>query len=395
MPKRSDRRISKRSVDALAVYGRDAVFWDSELLGFGVRVYRSGLKFYIVQSRGPHGSRRVTLGRHGDLSADQARKMAAPVIDRIKTGEEPMPAPPEAEPTVADLAERYMRAHAMVTCKASTVAKYRLFLDKHILPALGEMGVGAVERGHAAALHYELRDRPISANEVIVILARMFRLAEAWGLRSSGTNPCRAVRKYKARKSERFLTREEIQRLGRVLDEAGADGTVWPQAVAALRLLMLTGCRRSEILTLRWDDVDWTAGELRLQDTKTGPRMVPLSPTVAGVLADIPRVPGNPWVIVGRKPGSPRQRNIDRQWQRLRARAGLDDVRIHDLRHTFASRALALGESLSMIGKLLGHANIQSTARYAHLSRDTERASVAKVGGSIGADIMPEDAEAA
>ena len=156
---------------------------------------------------------------------------------------------------------------------------------------------------------------------------------------------------------------------------------------------MLTGCRKSEILTLRWDDVDRTAGELRLRDAKTGARMVPLTPTALEVLADIPRVPGNPWVFVGKKPGT-RLSSIDQHWQRLRVRAGLDDVRIHDLRHTYASRALALGESLTMIGKLLGHSKVGTTARYAHLARDTEKASAAKVAGSISADIMPEDARA-
>ena len=151
---------------------------------------------------------------------------------------------------------------------------------------------------------------------------------------------------------------------------------------------MLTGCRLNEILTLRWDDVDRTAGEFRLRDGKTGTRMVPLTPTAETVLAGIRRVLTNPWIIVGKQPGT-HLPTITAEWYRLRARAGLDDVRIHDLRHSYASRALAAGESLSMIGKLLGHADIQSTARYAHLARETERVSAARVGASIGADIAP------
>ena len=211
---------------------------------------------------------------------------------------------------------------------------------------------------------------------------------------ADGTNPCRAVRKYREKKRERFLSREEYRRLGSALAEAeadaaaGADGAVSPYAIAALRLLMLTGCRLNEILTLRWDDVDRTAGEFRLRDGKTGTRMVPLTPTAETVLAGIRRVPHNPWVIVGKQPGT-HLASITQEWYRLRARAGLDDVRIHDLRHSYASRALAAGESLSMIGKLLGHADIQSTARYAHLARETERTSAARVGASIGADIAP------
>ena len=151
----------------------------------------------------------------------------------------------------------------------------------------------------------------------------------------------------------------------------------------ALRLLMLTGCRLSEILTLRWEDVRLEANEIQLRDSKTGPRVVPLSPAAARVLAGLPRVAANPWVIVGRKPGT-RLPHIHYYWYLVRERAGLKDVRLHDLRHSFASRALALGESLPMIGKLLGHSKIQTTARYAHLARDSVKVSAAKVAASIG-----------
>ena len=156
---------------------------------------------------------------------------------------------------------------------------------------------------------------------------------------------------------------------------------------------MLTGCRRNEILTLRWDDVDRGSGVLRLTESKTGARMVPLTPEVEAVLDGIPRLAGNPWVIVGGRPGT-HLANIDEAWLPLRARAGLEDVRLHDLRHSYASRALALGEGLPMIGKLLGHKKVSTTARYAHLARDSEKASIAKIGGSIGADILPPEAGA-
>ena len=179
-----------------------------------------------------------------------------------------------------------------------------------------------------------------------------------------------------------------------MLVEAEASGSVWPSAIVAIRLLMLTGCRRNEIITLRWDDVDRTARELRLRDSKTGARRVPLTPAAEAVLDGIPRVAGNSWVIVGQKPEA-HLSNIEQIWIRLRARAGLEDVRIHDLRHSYASRALALGEGLPMIGKLLGHRKIGTTARYAHLARDTKKASAAKVGGSIGADILAHDTAAA
>ena len=390
MPRRSELTLSGRAVDGLAVEGKDRIFWDRELPGFGVRVYPSGRKVYVVQSRAAGAPRRIALGTHRELTATQARLRAAQVIDRIKRGEEPTP--PPADATVADLAARYLSAHVAQNCNAHTAGIYRGSLENHILPALGMMPLAAVETAHVAALHYRLRETPRAANRALAVLSKMFSLAAAWGLVVDGTNPCKGVRKYREKKRERFLTRDEYRRLGQSLAEAeaeaeaGVDGAVSPYAIAALRLLMLTGCRLNEILTLRWDDIDRTAGEFRLRDGKTGARMVPLTPTAETVLAGIERVPRNPWVIVGKQPGT-HLSTITQDWYRLRSRADLDDVRIHDLRHSYASRALAAGESLSMIGKLLGHADIQSTARYAHLARETERLSAARVGGSIGADI--------
>ena len=395
MPRRSTLSLSGRAVDRLSVAGGDRIFWDRELAGFGVRVYPSGRKVYVVQSRAQGGPRRVTLGTHGELTTTQARLRAAQAIDRIKRGEEPAAPPAQAGATIADLAARYLSAHVAQNCNAHTAGIYRGSLENHILPALGMMPLAMVETAHVAALHYRLRETPRAANRALSVLSKMFSLASAWGLVADGTNPCRGVRKYKEKKRERFLTRDEYRRLGHTLmeaeaeAEAGVEGAVSPYAIAALRLLMLTGCRLNEILTLRWDDIDRTAGEFRLRDGKTGARMVPLTPTAETVLAGIARVPDNPWVIVGKKPGT-HLSTITADWYRLRAHAGLDDVRIHDLRHSYASRALAAGESLSMIGKLLGHADIQSTARYAHLARETERLSAARVGGSIGADIGAE-----
>ena len=376
MPQKNVNKLTKRTVDALRVEGKDAIFWDRDLPGFGVRVYTTGRKVYVVQSRGPTGPKRATIGRHGAVSPDQARKQATVFIDRIKRGDDPAPPPPPRELTVANLAGRYLRAHVQVNCRPSTWAGYRRIVTHYIVPELGECPIAAVDRAQVAALHYRHRDKPYQANRAVEVLAKMFRLGEAWGLTPPRKNPCRSVRRFKQRRRERFLTPEEYRRLGRVLDAAQADGSAWPGGIAAVRLLLLTGCRRNEIVTLRWDDVDRTARELRLRDSKTGARSVPLTPAVQAVLDSIVRVPGNPWVIVGRKPGA-RLVGIDSIWMRLRVRAELEDVRIHDLRHSYASRALALGEGLPMIGKLLGHTQVTTTARYAHLARETEKASAA------------------
>ena len=343
-----------------------------------------------MQTRAFGRSKRVTLGRHGEVSADQARKEAIRIIARIKAGESATPAEPSAAPTVGDLAERYEREYVAMHCKPATVAHYALMLRKHIVPALGELLVAEVEGKHIMAFQYGLRDMPTVANRGVDILVKMFGLADAWGWRPSGKNPCLFVRRYKVEKHhERFLTPEELCRLGHALDSAPAERLASAHAAAAIRLLVLTGCRRNEILGLRWEDLDFEAGEMRLTDSKTGARVVPLPSAAAKVLEGLSRVPGNPWVFPGRKKGD-RQHNINDSWCRLRERAGLDGVRLHDLRHSYASRALALGESLSMIGELLGHRKVRTTARYAHLARDSARESTARVAESIGADILPE-----
>ena len=389
MAKLRDATISRRTVEALKV-GKDTVFWDRELTGFGVRVYPSGSKYYVVQTRGPEGPRRITVGRHGVISADQARRRAALMIARIKAGEEPIPEPMVSSrktgPTVAEVAERYLDEHVAVRCKPKTAEAYSSVIRRHIVPMFGEMSLAAVGRKHVTDLHYALRDVPSTANRSVDVLSRLFAMGEAWGLIPEGANPCRYVVKYRERPRERFLTDEELRRLGRVLREAKDEGGASMYAVAAIRLLLLTGCRRNEILTLRWADVDLDGGELRLADSKTGARSVCLPPAAVKVLADLPRVRGNQWVIVGRKRGT-HMRDLSDAWETVRKRADLEGVRLHDLRHTYASRALALGESLPVIGKLLGHTQVETTARYAHLARDSVRESAARIAASIGADL--------
>ena len=386
-------KLGKRTIDALAVERGDKVFWDAELSGFGVRVHATGRKVYVAQARTPAGTaRRGTVGDYTRMNTDDARRKAAEMIDRIRRGGDPVPPPPEPELTVADLAERFMTKHVAVNCRPGTAETYESLLRLHILPELGGLKLTEIDRSHVSALHHRLRDMPTQANKSVGVFSKMFKLAVAWGMTPARPNPCRSIQRYKERSSERFLTEEEYARLGRVLFEAEAEGPLMASAVAAVRLLMLTGCRRNEILTLRWDDLDRTADELRIRDSKTGPRRVPLTPEVEQVLANIPRQEGNPWVIGGAKRIG-RLERIDPFWNRLRARAGLEDVRLHDLRHSYASQALAIGEGLPVIARLLGHKTVMTTAKYAHLARDSERASASRVAESIGNDLLCPDRE--
>ena len=266
-------------VEGLSVEDEDVIFWDRKVSGFGVRVYPSGKKTYVVQTRAFGRSKRVTIGRNDDLSLHKAREIGAEIIARIKKGQPPFPEEPTPEPTVADLAERYMREYVELHCKPVTVSHYRGILRKHIVPALGELLVRAVTHGDILAFHTGLYGVPTLANRAVDLLGHMFRLADQWEWRPSGRNPCEGVPRYKVEQlRERFLTREELARLGAALRVAPAERLASTHAAAAIRLLVLTGCRRNEILGLRWDDLNFETGEMRLSDSKTGTRMLPLTP---------------------------------------------------------------------------------------------------------------------
>ncbi len=368
------RWLTTRTVEALSAPER-TVFRDRALAGFAVVVEPSGRKTYVLE-RGAAAA--VALGRHGAVSAEAARRQAA----RLLAGDT------SPAPSVAEAAILYMREYVEACCKPATVAQYRRVLDRHIVPALGGLPLAAIGRAHAAELQHRLADRPAAANQAVAVLGRLIDHAAERGLAPARANPCRGLPRYRARRRERFLTDTEFRRLGSALGALEARGAVAPHAAAAIRLLALTGCRRNEILRLRWDDVRLEAMELALRDSKTGPKTVPLSPEAAEILARLPRVPGNPWVVPGRKPGAPVS-GVFLPWRLVRRAAGLDDVRLHDLRHSFASRALALGESLPTIARLLGHARVQTTSRYAHLARDTVREAAARVAEAIGEDLLP------
>ena len=379
-------RITKRAVDALTPREREYMLWDRDIKGFGVRVHPSGRKVYLVKYRQHGRVVKKTIGPHGAIPPAAARARAAEIITAAKTGKDlagrDLRACETAAPTVRELAGRFVEEYVPARCKPNSAQSYESSLRRHVLPRLGNRRVDEVTRGDVTALHHKMRAIPYAANRTLGILSAMFTAAEIWGLRPEGSNPCRHVKRFRVERRERFLSDEEYRRLGTVLREAENTGVAAASAVAAIRLLMLTGCRLSEIMTLRWENVALEAAELRLPDSKTGAKVVHLGAPAVAVLRSIVRVDGNPWVIAGRRPGS-RIASLHYPWGRIRKHAGLDDVRLHDLRHSFASGGLLVGEGLPMIGKLLGHAQVQTTARYAHLADDPVKAAANRIASRI------------
>ena len=379
-------RITKKAADALTARQREYMLWDDDIKGFGVRVHPSGRKVYLVKYR--HHGRVVkrTIGPHGTISPAAARALAAEIVTAAKTGRDLMgrvlPLQADDVATMHDLAKQFLEEYVPAHCKPSTAHSYAIAVRQHVLRRLGNRRVADVTRGDVAALHHRMRRTPYAANRTIGILSAMFTAAELWGLRPQGSNPCRYVKRFRERKRERFLSDAEYRRLGAVLREAERTGAVAASAIAAIRLLMLTGCRLSEIMTLRWDQVVLEAGELRLPDSKTGAKVVHLGEPAVAVMRGIVRKEDNPWVITGRRPGS-RLASLHFPWGRIRKQSVLEDVRLHDLRHSFASGGLLVGEGLPMIGKLLGHSQVQTTARYAHLADDPVKAAANRIAGRI------------
>ncbi|WP_278924541.1 site-specific integrase [Pseudophaeobacter profundi] len=380
-------KLTKRAVDALEPAAKDYFVWDSQIAGFGLRVMPSGAKTYQAQYRKGGRTRRVSVGRHGKITVEEARKLAKEIMGQVAKGENPAEdiSQHRKAPTVAALCERFFEAHAKERCKPSTQKEYRRAIDLFIVPAIGSFKVVDVERRDIAELHHRFRDKPYQANRTLGVLSKMFNLAEIWGLRPDGSNPCRHVPKYREVKRERYLNQNELQRLGHVLSEVERDGTETPFVVAAFRLLLLTGCRLGEIQTLKWDYITDTGMEL--PDTKTGARRIPLPQPARDLLTHLPRSPGNPYVIEGKIAGK-YATDLQHPWRRIRARAGLAGVRIHDLRHTYASNAVSSGMPIQMVGRLLGHSQIQTTMRYAHLADDPVRQAAeenaARLGSIVG-----------
>ena len=363
---------------------KDTILFDKSLLGFGLRIHPSGRKVWIVQARVEGRSRRIVIARHGEMELSQARRRARDMLGRIRAGGNPAEdiRREKRTPTVREFADEYLR-RCDPYWKPSGRKTVRIYLKARILPAFGKIPVDRIGPEDVAAwFDAASRDKPGAANRAFEILRSMMFRAEEYGFRERGANPCVGIRKNPKRNIARFLDTDELARLGRALDAREAQ---WPQAVAAIRLLALTGCRRSEVLNLRWRDIGEHA--IKLPDSKTGPRAVPLGEAARAhieALAD----PRDPEAHLFPRHAEGRGLSIlTTCWRAVCADAKLGRLRLHDLRHSAASHAVMSGENLPLVGKLLGHRRHQTTAGYAHLA-DAHLVEAAEKVGNIIAEAM-------
>jgi integrase len=399
-------RLSKRTVDAAAPEARRFTVWDSELKGFGLVVQPSGIKSYIVRYRvggGRTGTlKQMVLGRHGAVTPEEARSLARKALAAVARGDDPAGLKIQAReaPTLEQIAQAFLNEHTRAKRKASTAVHYAGLLNTYVLPALGRKRAAEVTATDLARLHLSLANKPYQANRMLATMGSLYSFAQRQGLVPEGYNPAKKVDRYTESRRERFLTVEELQRLGEALTRGvdpgftSADGQrerISPYAAAALRLLLFTGCRVAEVLSLRWEYVDVQRGLLFLPDSKTGRKTIVLNAPALAVLADIPRAADNPYVICGQKPGAPIT-DLKRPWQRVLAEARLRGVRLHDLRHTFASYGAGASFGLPILGKLLGHTQAATTARYAHLDADPLRRASEQISNTIAAALKGANA---
>lgn len=379
-------KLKKSDLDAATYQGENnarCVLWDDEVPGFGCRIYPGGRKAFVLSYRIAGRKRLLTIGTYGVLTLDQARKAARSELAKVETaGADPV-ASREKErqgETMRDLCAAYLERYAKVHKKSWSEDERRI--NNRILPAWSGLKAQAIKRADVAALHSSIGTKeghPYEANRVRELVAKMFELAHRWGfVPEDHRNPAQGIDDYKEQKRDRWVTHEELPRLAQAINEEPNES-----ARNALWLYLLTGARKSELLRAQWADVDWTRAELRLPETKAGRvHYIPLSPPAVALLRDLPQAEGNPFILPGKLPGA-HLVNISKPWGRVRTAAGVEDVRLHDLRRTVGSWLAQSGNSLHLIGRVLNHSNQSTTAVYARFGEDSVRAAMDRHGAQI------------
>jgi integrase len=374
--------------------GRDRIIFDAHP-GFGIRIRPTGTKIFIAQARVAGRKRRITIGYHPELTVAEAREQAQQVLADIRQGKDPvvernirLKAAAAGEMTIAQLADKWLADYVRPKLKPRTVFDYERLVARHIKPALGHLLVAGIGRDDVVRLHVDMARTPRRANYTVTVVRAILNFGIDLGYRPPASNPARRIKLYRERVHERFLSEDEIGKAADAILQAEREGKVGPHGAAGLRLALFTGARSGEVTAVEWSHIDWGRRAIRLPDSKTNePRTIHLSDAAVEILKTVPRI--SRFVIAGAKPDEP-YKNLSRAWIVARAYAGLGDVRLHDLRHSYASLAAGRGVSLQMIGKLLGHKVAATTLRYAHLARDVVAAINDELGDAMQAAITKQ-----
>lgn len=383
-------RLTKKSIEALEATGKRYEVRDDDLPGFLVRVGVTGEKsFYLMYRAGKGRSaakRRLALGSFPAVTVEQARKLAREKLALVTMGADPADALREEKATrsVASVFEQFLAEHVRAKLKPGTVRCYEQQAAAHILPALGKLKITEVSARQVSGLHHSLRQTPYQANRVLATLSKFFNWCEVAGFRDRGTNPAFGVERFKESKRTIFMGKAEVEAIGATIARLEASGELSPIAAGVFKVLIFTGARCGEVTTLKWSYLDLEHGLAHLPDSKTGAKTIHLPAAARAVLASLPRI--NEYCFPGRHDKG-HIVNTKAPWQRILAEAGLSGWRIHDLRHAFASYAANSGQSLPVIGKMLGHTQAATTARYAHLAENPVAAAAESTAQAIQKDL--------
>lgn len=339
--------------------------WDREVRGFHARGNRDGSVSFILKTRVKGRQRKISLGKLGTLTVETARDLARDYAYAARKGLEPVArAPASTAPKFSDAISKFIEIYG-VRLKPRTTEEYRRMLTRHALAHFKDKSIADITRDDVRSLHEKMGRTQRTANNVLTALSKLM----TWSMERKWRedNPCKGIIRYKEKQRNRYLSSDEAQRLGKVLRQVAESGSETPHVIAALWLIIFTGARRNEVLMLKWRYVDLERRALNLPDSKTGPKTILLNRFAIDVLRNVPKVKGNPFVFVGQVDGR-HLVNIAKPWKRIRTLAGLPDLRLHDLRHSFGNRAIDAGGSTRVLGVLLGHADEDTTQRYAHVS---------------------------
>ena len=391
MPARKTRRparpLNRESVESYQAEPKQYEVPDPKCPGLYLRVMPSGAKSWTFRWSRGNFDKRLCIGRWPSTTVEQARVRAGALQSRRGGGEDPaevQKAKQTSGTTITDLAERFRREH-FPRIKPRTIQDYEWLLEKWILPALGGVRVAELSRDQVAAWHSSNGRAKRTANHALAVLSKMLSLSIRWGMREN--NPCQGQERYRETKRQRYLDPVELASVVAAIGRLERSGEITAASSTALRLLLLTGARRSEIRGLLWDDVD-PSGSAKLRYHKTigrGERVVMLPPEASKILKRLVHHDDNPHVFAGQGDDGTIGSTLDCAWRIVRASAGVPDVRLHDLRHTYASMGVASGLTLAQVGQLLGHSTPATTQRYAHLVKDEAKKAAVKAAAKVTA----------